>query len=202
MDGIHNQVFFDVGSFEGAFCMLADRLPDLTVHAFEPHPLTVKRLVENIDQAALLENVQVWNLAVWYKCGEGVLKQPRTDNLAKHGLSTLGKPRRFKEGIRYPVALITLDAFAAEQGIERLDFVKVDTEGAELMVLQGAQELIEKHHPAFLMEMREQNTKQCGYRIKAIYDFLFNRNYCACSARTGRDWYFWWHDEHRPRRNE
>lgn len=201
MDGTHDLVFFDVGSFEGIFCMLADRIPDLQVYAFEPHPLTFKRLRGNVEQAES-PNVQIFEIAVWNECGEATLKQPPTDNTDEHGLSTLGRPKRFGNAVRYPVKTITLDAFAVEQGIKKLDFLKVDTEGAELMVLQGARGLIDKHRPAFLMEMREGNTTQCGYRIKSIYDFLFKRDYHCCSAHTGRDWYFWWHDEHRPRRGE
>jgi hypothetical protein len=42
-----------------------------------------------------------------------------------------------------PVELQTLDDFAAEQGLERIDLVKVDTEGHDFFVIQGARKLLE-----------------------------------------------------------
>jgi FkbM family methyltransferase len=40
-----------------------------------------------------------------------------------------------------------LDAFCSREAIGRVDFVKIDVEGAELQVLQGGREVIEAHRP-------------------------------------------------------
>jgi hypothetical protein len=45
------------------------------------------------------------------------------------------------------VSTIAIDDFVAERGLERLDFVKMDVEGAELNLLQGARETIARFAP-------------------------------------------------------
>lgn len=47
-----------------------------------------------------------------------------------------------------PVSAVTIDSM----GLDRVDFIKIDVEGMELFVLDGAKEMIEKHKPIILAE--------------------------------------------------
>lgn len=47
----------------------------------------------------------------------------------------------------YPVDEISIDRFVAEKGIEHVDFLKLDVEGMELAVLQGASQILQRDKP-------------------------------------------------------
>ena len=61
--------------------------------------------------------------------------------------------------------------------LRRVDLIKIDTEGCELLVLKGAQELIKKCHPDILCEYWEPNTKQFGYHPSEITKLLVSHGY-------------------------
>jgi FkbM family methyltransferase len=52
-----------------------------------------------------------------------------------------------------PVEQITVDRLVSDQGLERVDFIKLDIEGHELAALQGATETIRAHHPVLVAEL-------------------------------------------------
>jgi adenylosuccinate lyase len=70
-----------------------------------------------------------------------------------------------------------LDAFVVEQGIDRLDFVKADVEGAELRVLEGGVSTIEKLRPKFLLEIEERHVQRFGYGAQDVVSWLADREY-------------------------
>jgi hypothetical protein len=47
---------------------------------------------------------------------------------------------------------MTLDAWAAQHALERCDLIKLDIEGAELMMLRGAELFIQRHRPLIFGE--------------------------------------------------
>ena len=71
------------------------------------------------------------------------------------------------------VKTITLDQFASEQSINRLDFVKIDVEGKEVQVLEGGQETFSRFTPALVLEVgcEEENDR------KRIADLLRSWGY-------------------------
>ena len=83
----------------------------------------------NLD-ANEIQNVEVHQLAISDRAGSALLKLP----LDSHwGLTTLGSnPRRFNTYSTRYVECMDLDAFIANRKIEKVDFIKIDTEGWEL----------------------------------------------------------------------
>src|SRR5207253_3144389 len=76
------------------------------------------------------------------------------------------------------VPLDSLDGFLAEQGLGRLDFVKIDVQTFELFVLRGAAQSLERFRPRLLVEispfwMKEVN----GYDYQEIYSLLAGLGY-------------------------
>jgi FkbM family methyltransferase len=194
---------FDIGAFEGDMCItLTKSIVGLRSYAFEPNPTTAQRLRKRVEKAGLQKDITVIESAVSDKVGLATLKQPDVEDTAHHGLSTIGTPARFKNAQRYEVATTTLDEFIKSREIEVVDFLKIDAEGAEALILEGAFDLIALWKPAIFIEMREVNTKQFGYKPRRIYNFMFRLDYYCCSAQTGRDWYFWYKGEHAPRRGD
>lgn len=201
MRHVERPVLFDIGAFEGDMCIeLTKRIVGLRSYAFEPNPTTATRLRKRIKKAGLQKDITVIESAVSNKTGVATLKQPDVEDTAQHGLSTLGTPARFRNALRYEVTTTTLDEFVKNRELEVVDFLKIDAEGAEALILEGAFDLIALWKPAIFIEMREVNTKQFNYKPRKIYNFMFRLDYYCCNAQTGRDWYFWYKNEHAPQR--
>ena len=83
---------------------------------------------------------------------------------------------------------MALDHFLDSEGLRPPDLVKLDAEGAELAVLQGAQGLISHTLPLLLMEMEEKNLLAAGASKAAVAQFLTGCGYRAAHLRKGR-WY-------------
>ena len=75
------------------------------------------------------------------------------------------------------VAITTIDAFVANQGISPR-FLKVDVEGFEWPVVQGCQKTITAHRPSFMIEVQE--------HADEIYDFFKTRGYVIVDADLER----------------
>ena len=50
------------------------------------------------------------------------------------------------------VPTTTLEAFCSEQGLDRIDFIKIDIEGAEVQVLESSQHLLSQFRPRMMIE--------------------------------------------------
>lgn len=76
------------------------------------------------------------------------------------------------------VPAVNLDSYINDHHLSRIDLVKVDVEGAELMVLQGACELLGRTPaPVWIIEVTDATTKGFGYPAKSICDFLSRYGY-------------------------
>lgn len=135
-------VVFDVGANVGAYSKdVVAANTAATVFAFEPHPLTFKRLASNIDT---YKNVRAFNCAVGDRSGRQMLY----DRCSEGGTMHASIIREVIEDIHKvqssesEVKVITLDEFIAENGLIRVDLLKVDTEGYELNVLKGGAKAI------------------------------------------------------------
>ncbi len=135
--------FFDIGANVGLFSIpAAKRVCPGQVYAFEPTAWTFERLKQNA-RLNRLENLQPFRSAVGDYSGETRLQ---TNAAGKDGLNTIGKPTHEDSEIigveRVPIT--TLDEFIQENFIRRVDVMKVDVEGAELLVFRGAKSLLAK----------------------------------------------------------
>jgi hypothetical protein len=76
------------------------------------------------------------------------------------------------------VAVTTLDQFLCRNTIERIDFIKMDIEGAELSALQGAARLLRTlPRPVLLIEVFEIRTRPWGYSARDIVKFISEADY-------------------------
>ena len=133
----------DVGANIGYFTLLFARLvgPSGHVHAFEPEPRNLELLQRNIARNSYT-NVTAVPKAVSRTSGrQRLYKSP--DNLGDHRLAhgTAGRAA-------IDVSVVTLDAFL---GDARVDFIKLDIQGAECAAVQGARQLIARSAPLCLI---------------------------------------------------
>jgi FkbM family methyltransferase len=149
----------DVGAHFGLYARPLSRLVR-QVHAFEPLP----------EFAALLRrtsatNVVVHEIALAAAAGEAELRIPNLGGRPAHGLATL---RPGGEGLRLTVTTARLD----EVVTERVGFIKIDVEGAELEVLEGAAGILTRDRPAVLVEAEERHLPGATRRIFDHFDAL------------------------------
>jgi FkbM family methyltransferase len=137
-------VILDVGANEGQAAARYRRLyPAGAITSFEPHAPTAAALRERFAGDDLHETVEL------AACASGGTRQ----FYANHETQTNSLLRRPATGRRYyrknsrpklptTVTATTLDAFARQRGVPRVDILKLDVEGAELAALRGAEELL------------------------------------------------------------
>ncbi len=136
-------VVVDVGANIGALSSLAARLaPRGRVHAFEPAPQSAEYARRNAA-ANGLANLSVEQVALSDREGEVAFAAnpdyPAGAHLGDGDGAVL-------------VRSTTLDAWARDAGLARLDLVKIDVEGAEPMVLVGARATVARLRPTLVVE--------------------------------------------------
>jgi hypothetical protein len=93
--------------------------------------------------------------------------------LLDHGIPQLGWPRRQEaEGLKFQCDIVRLDDVIDA----RISFLKIDVDGAELLVLRGAQRILRESRPPILFEAGGY-TSDFGYEQQAVFDFLSNCGY-------------------------
>jgi FkbM family methyltransferase len=166
----------DVGANHGFYTLLLAKLAAPgTVHAFEPEEANFERLRVNVALNGF-DNVVGNRLAVFSEPGEVTLNVFPPE---QHGWHTLGSPRMEVDGQPRPpvaqqtVAAVTLDAYAEEHGLEQIDLLKLDVEGAELSVLRGASRLLaERRIRCVLFEISRLMVEGMGQRPEDVLQFV------------------------------
>jgi FkbM family methyltransferase len=131
-------IVFDVGANTGVYAVQQARR-GAHVYAFEPNPACYRRLQKAVRAHDLEGRVMTVNRALGATAGSAELLLPA-------GLTILGSLRPEwapgGDGIRVRVEVETVDQVVSTLGINRIDLLKVDVEGFELDVLQGARETL------------------------------------------------------------
>ncbi len=149
-------VFFDVGAHVGFFSLLASRLigPSGTVYAFEPLSKNVAFLKKHIALNKI-SNIKVIEVAVSDHDGEALFEESESSFMGK--VSAKGTTR---------VKMACLDSLVRSGVVPPPAVLKIDVEGLQDLVLKGASEILEKYHPAILLEaVYEKDNKQNFYSI-------------------------------------
>lgn len=170
-----DDVFLDVGAHGGRWAIPISRaLPSGHVYAFEALPYyaeVLKILVTLFGR----RNVTVVAGAV--SDGEGevdlVWKDAAGERLT--GRTHIRRDAEPGETVRVPT--ITIDGFRRQHPRGRVALLKCDVEGAELAVLRGAVETIDRSRPLVFCELYERYCAQYGYSATDIFSFFSGRRY-------------------------
>ncbi len=162
----------DVGANLGYYTLAAAKLVGSTgqVHAFEASPLTLPWLQQN---AALnpFANIQVHGVAVTDRCGTTTFHTAPADRAGYSSLRNLGDDTRSV----VTVPTVSLDSLLDE--LPRTRLVKIDVEGAELLVLRGMDRLLARDRPFLILESDDAFLRQLGATAAALCGFLTSRGY-------------------------
>ena len=158
-----SSILFDIGANVGLFSIVAG-LKEKTckIYAFEPSSQNFEILKEN-TKLNNLKNVFPDRVAIANFVGETMLK---LNSSFKDVLNTIGQPRYPDCKIvgKEKVPVTTLDEFIKRNNIPKVNIMKVDVEGAEFLVFQGAKTLLKrKDAPLIIYESSLWTTKGFGY---------------------------------------
>lgn len=161
-------IFVDVGANLGLFTIPIGK--KARVFAFEPEDENYKILIENVKLNNVEQNVTV-------------IKEIVTDHIGKdefytssYGIfSSIVNPNEqgsnWKALKKSTIPTVTLDVFVEKYRLNKIDWMKIDIEGAEVLALRGCAKTLEKRLiQNFLIEMHPQTAK--GTKPEEIYDML------------------------------
>jgi len=179
-------VVVDVGANIGFFTLaVLAKGEGAVVHAFEPSPDAFTLLKACIARNLLADRVIANQVALYSEPGEMEFQV----HAAKHGAYDGFRDTAY-EGVGKPTAtrvpVTTLDLYAKQSGLNRLDLLKVDVEGAELFVLRGALEVLSTFRPIVLFEVGYQNLRPFGILPSDLHSFFDGLGYRVANLQ-GRE---------------
>ena len=159
----HGTDSLDIGIYKGIYSYEISKYAK-TVHAFEFNPLIFSFLNRNIYK--IINNIKLYNFGLSNQNNKVTLRIPIRNKLANEenyeeffemGRATIHDKNEFNEFRSFDVNVKKLDNLQFENPIS---FIKIDVEGHEIEVIEGAIETINKNKPILLVEIEERHSKK------------------------------------------
>jgi FkbM family methyltransferase len=157
--------FFDIGANVGYYSLLAKTLhPNILTYSFEPSKGPNYFLNKNKEMNQFQE-MNIEKIALGDVNGETTFFEdinPKYKYLEHHASGTGNTQNTWNNDAtnKYNVQIVTLDNFIKERNIESIDLIKMDTEGTEDKVLNGALNTIERFKPIIICEVLENRIEE------------------------------------------
>ena len=182
-------VVIDVGANIGSMALkLAGMVPEGHVYAFEPTDYGYAKLIKNISlNPQLSSRITPVQLFV------------ADQNKFKHGLKAYASwkvngravnPHPLHGGTIKPADSTpadTLDHFCIENRINRVDLIKIDTDGHEYKVLSGARQIIKKYRPFIIFEIGIYVMHEQQLEFEQFYRYFKTLDYKLLNAKNGKN---------------
>lgn len=179
---IRGGTIVDLGANVGIYTLLLRSVTDLPIVAYEPQPFLFKVLGWNITYNQL-RDVEVRNLACGAARGEllfsvGINGAVLVDQTAEAGPKILAgdvdtqAERVRRGGVVTRVAVTTLDEDLSDTAV---GLIKMDVEGFEHKVLQGARGVLERRRPHLFIELHPKQLLEFGSSSEAVIEWLTPR---------------------------
>jgi len=171
------KTFIDIGANMGVYSLFAATKVGSCglVVAIEPSGRDFERLRFHV-KLNRLTNVYLLQVAASNHKGEARLLVAPDKNSGHNTLGDFGYNGITPETAE-TVRLERVDDIVQSVGLQKVDFMKVDVEGAEFHVLQGAQDTLRLFHPTILLELSDRTLKHQGCYSGQIWDFLALEGY-------------------------
>jgi FkbM family methyltransferase len=171
-------IVLDCGANIGVFTKKALSRGASLVVAIEPAPRTLEALRRNFEEEIKSGRVIVYPKGVWDRDAELELALD-TINQAANSL-IMGK----EDAPKIRVPLTTIDEIVAELKLPRVDFIKMDIEGAEKRAIQGASHTIQRFRPR--MSLSSEHLADDYAAIPALVKSIEPRyRYRGCDCMAG-----------------
>jgi FkbM family methyltransferase len=178
---------YDVGGYEGLYTLFFARAvgPTGQVICFEPIPTSQHRIRTNADLNGFQATIALERVALGAQAGQLTFMLPTTGARGQaSGLPAIQAAYAMQgptTSVRVPVR--PLDAYLGQ--LRPPTFLKIDVEGMELEVIQGARETLRRHHPAVFIEMHGATREAALTTMRAILRELHVLDYAVIHAEHG-----------------
>lgn len=179
----------DIGANVGAMALqYAQAAPEGRVYAFEPTSYAYTKLQRN-----LALNPDLGQRITILQALLGSATSNRDSMVAYSSWSLDGSnssaSHQIHGGSAQPTtdaSSMTLDEACESLGIQRVDLIKIDTDGYEYEILQGAEKTIARFRPTIVFEIGLYLLKEHDIDIAKIFDFFASRGYVIRDHKKGR----------------
>ncbi|MEP6674230.1 MAG: FkbM family methyltransferase [Ferruginibacter sp.] len=171
-----NDIVLDIGAHIGLFAVVAAQLskPDGKVYAFEPAPSTNSLLKKTIALNKMHHTIEPRDEAMGKENGKTTFYV--SDDKADNSNSLVSyKEDRELHGI--DINIVTIDGFVQEKKLNRVNFMKIDVEGAEYDAIRGGTNTFKTLRPYCILAIHPEPIAAKGDNQADIYDFIFNLGY-------------------------
>jgi len=167
------QMIFDAGANQGDWSRMAlEKFPEATIHAFELAPPVAAMLMTNVAGKAQIvpnacglsevnEEIEFSYAPNWNTMSSGIMVTGTTPTEKMRG--------RVVRGADY----------CKEKGIETIDFLKIDVEGMEHMVLRGFSEMLERKAIRVIQFEYGRVSIESHFLLKDFYTMLYGYGYAV-----------------------
>lgn len=167
-------VIMDIGSNVGAFtikiaCNSRDH-ENLKLFAFDPNPFIEKKFRRNVELNQDIARKISFELAA---VGNENKWEDFSFESANTGAGKIGN----KSENAFRTKVVTIDSFVDENKITDIRFIKIDVEGFEPFVFEGAKNTIRQQKPNLYFEVTETWHNNYGRSAMEIFDFLKDTGY-------------------------
>lgn len=161
LDVLPGMVFYDIGAHVGYYTLLTSALvgSEGSVYAFEPSPRNLRFLHHHV-RLNDLSNVKIIEACVAKRSGRRTFA-PGSDSFRGH-LAPDGE---------LEIRSVAIDPLVAAARIRPPDVVKIDVEGGEVEVLEGARETLQKHGPDIFLATHGARLEERCVRILGELDY-------------------------------
>ncbi|MBM4431635.1 MAG: FkbM family methyltransferase [Chloroflexi bacterium] len=167
-----DSVFLDIGAYIGQYTLLAAKhAPAGRVIAVEPHPESRQRLQANVARNSL-SNVRILPWAAGQATSH--LSFVLSEQAYNSGLAGQNEPAPART---IEVQVVPLDDIVQTAGLQRVDIIKIDVEGAEGPVLWGARHTLYHFRPLLILEIDRQREMAFGDYPEALMSNLREAQY-------------------------
>lgn len=170
-----NPVVVDIGANIGLISVaILNQLPQAKIYAFEPGPHQNLLFKKTIDNNKLLENIVLSDIALSNKKGEAKFRIHSSSDASGDGFLDTERAGPTKS---IKVNTDILDNWWIEMGRPAIDFIKMDTEGSEYFILQGATQLLKELKPKMLIEINLQNIRNYPFTSDDLFQLIDSLDY-------------------------
>ena len=171
-------VVFDVGANWGLYTLAALRLTSGNgmVVAFEPNQTESKKLLDNLTLMSqqVDRNFVLRHEALGDYTGHTTFHVPSE---FKGAYGSIKRPDVNTDFSVIEVPITTIDVVFEQEDLKSLDVLKIDVEGNELNVLNGAVNTLRTFAPFIFIEVSDRRTKAYGYKARELCDLLLQHGY-------------------------
>jgi len=177
-------VVIDAGANDGIYTLFcAQRTsPSGQVLSFEPSQREFSRLQNNVELNQL-RNIRMLRVALSNEDGEAQLQVAGHEHEGNNSLGAFA--HRDVELLRTEsVTVRSLDSIVAESGLDRIDFLKLDIEGAEVKALKGARATLREFRPVLLFEAFDDALREQGGSRDELLQLVRDSGYTLYSFNS------------------